>query len=122
LSIITAGVFSHDRSSKEIPNRNRVYLSVLVKFTQSGAFHAGVSKSLELNQISKFQISHQRNTCELLATTPENPRPGTPYTIARRDREYELRTILNDLQQLRTEKRDATYEITDTEAHLVLTV
>ena len=97
-------------------------MTVLVKFSQLGAFHAGISKSLDLNQISQFQISHQRNSCELLATTPENPRPGTPYTIARRDREYELKTILNDLQQLRTEQRDATYEITDTEAHLVLTV
>ena len=97
-------------------------MTVLVKFSQSGAFHAGISLSLDLNQISQFQISHQRNSCELEAITPENSRPGTPYTIARRDREYELKTILNDLQQLRTEKRDATYEITDTEAHLVLTV
>ena len=97
-------------------------MSVFVKFTQSGAFHAGVSKSLDLGQISKLQISRQRNTCELLATSPENPRPDTPYTIARRDQEYELKTILNDLQQLRSENRDATYEITDTEAHLVLTI
>jgi hypothetical protein len=89
---------------------------------QSGSFHSGVSKSLDLGLISKLQISRQRNSCELLATTPENPRPGMPYTIARRDQEYELKAILNDLQQLRVEKRDVTYEITDTEARLVSTV
>jgi hypothetical protein len=97
-------------------------MSVFVKFMQSGTFHAGESKSLDLALISKLQISHQRNTCELIATTPENPRPNTPYMIARRDRAYELQTILNDLQQIRNEKKDGIYEITDTEAHLVLTV
>jgi hypothetical protein len=97
-------------------------MSVRVKFMPSGAFHSGVSKYLDLGQISKLQISRQRNSCELLATTPENPQPSVPYTIARRDQEYELKAILNDLQQLRVEKRDATYEITDTETRFVLTV
>jgi hypothetical protein len=97
-------------------------MSVRVKFTPSGAFCSGVSKYLDLGQISKLQISRQRNSCELLATTPENPQPGVPYTIARRDQEYELKDILHDLQQLRMEKRDATYEITDKETRLVLAV
>jgi hypothetical protein len=97
-------------------------MSVLVKFMQSGSFHSGVSKSLDLGQISKLQISRQRNSCELLATTPENPQPSVPYMIARRDQEYELKAILNDLQLLRVEKRNVTYEITDTESRLVLTV
>jgi hypothetical protein len=97
-------------------------MSVRVKFMPSGAFSSGVSRYLDLGQISKFQISRQRNSCELQATTPENPQPGMPYIIARRDQEYELKDILNDLQQLRTEKRDATYEITDTETRLIVTV
>jgi len=97
-------------------------MSVLIKFMQSGSFHSGVSKSLDLGQISKLQISRQRNSCELLATTPENPQPGIPYIIARRDQEFELKAILNDLQQLRVENKNVTYEITETEARVVLTV
>jgi len=95
-------------------------MTVLVRFMQSGSFHAGDFKSLDLDKISKFEISRQRNTCELLVTTPENPQPNTPYMIAMRDREYELQAILQDLQRLKTEKKDAIYEITDTEARLVL--
>jgi len=68
-------------------------------------FHAGEFK---------FQISRQRNSCELLATTPENPRPDTPYMIARRDNEYQLQDILKDLQQLQQEHKDIIYDITDT--------
>jgi hypothetical protein len=94
-------------------------MSVQVKFMQSGSFNAGEFKFLDLDKISRLQITRQRNTCELLATTPENPRPNTPYMIARRDREYELQAILADLQQLKQEKREKIYEITDTEAHLV---
>ena len=94
-------------------------MSVQVKFMQSGSFNAGEFKFLDLDKISRLQITRQRNTCELLATTPENPRPNTPYMIARRDREYELQAILADLQQLKQEKRENIYEITDTEAHLV---
>ncbi|MCK9578988.1 MAG: hypothetical protein M0Q92_00880 [Methanoregula sp.] len=94
-------------------------MSVLVKFLQSGSFNDGKFKSLDLEKITKLQIAHLRNTCELLATTPENPRPNTPYIIARRDREYELQAILKDLQQLKRETKDITYEITDTEAHQV---
>ncbi len=94
-------------------------MSVQVKFMQSGSFNAGEFKFLDLDKISQLQITRQRNTCELLATTPENPRPNTPYRIARRDREYELQAILADLQHLKQEKREKIYEITDTEAHLV---
>jgi hypothetical protein len=94
-------------------------MSVLVKFMQSGSFHAGEFKSLDLNKISKFEISRQRNTCELLAITPENPRPNTPYMIARRDNEYQLQSILKDLQQLKQDNKDIIYHITDTEVHLV---
>lgn len=97
-------------------------MSVRIKFIPTGAFHSGVSRYLDLGQISKFQISRQRNSCELQAITPQNPQPGMPYIIARRDQEYELKDILNDLQQLKTEKRDATYEITDRETRLVITV
>ena len=92
-------------------------MSVQIRFVQSGSFHAGEFKSLDLDKISRFQIARQRNTCELHAITPENPRPDTPYIIARRDKEYEMAVILQDLQQLKTEKRDLIYEITDTEAH-----
>ena len=49
-------------------------MTVQVKFIQSGTFHAGEIKSLDLEKISRFQITHQRNTCELFVTTPENPR------------------------------------------------
>ena len=94
-------------------------MSVLVKFMQSGSFYAGEFKSIHLDKISKFEISHQRTTCELLAITPENPRPNTPYMIARRDNEYQLRAILKDLQQLNQENKDIIYNITDTEVHLV---
>ncbi|MGA2917988.1 hypothetical protein [Methanoregula sp.] len=94
-------------------------MTVLVRFMQSGAFHAGDFKSLDLDKISNLKIARQRNTCELLAATPENPQPNTPYMIARRDKEYELQAILQDLQQLKTEKTDVIYEITDTEAHRV---
>lgn len=97
-------------------------MSVRIKFIPTGALHSGVSRYLDLGQISKFQISRQRNSCELQAITPQNPQPGMPYIIARRDQEYELKDILNDLQQLKTEKRDATYEITDRETRLVITV
>ena len=92
-------------------------MTVQIKFMLSGSFHAGEFKSLDLSQITKLQISRLRNTCELFATTPENPRPETPYMIARRDREYELQGIMNDLQQLKSETKNITYEITDTEAH-----
>jgi hypothetical protein len=94
-------------------------MSVQVKFMQSGTFHAGEIKSLDLEKISRFPITHQRNTCELFVTTPENPRPETPYMLARRDREYELQAIVNDLRQLRSEQKEAVYTITDTDAGLV---
>jgi len=94
-------------------------MSVLVKFIQSGAFNSGDFKSLDLSLIEKIQISRLRNTSELLATTPENPQPNTPYIIARRDKEFEIQAILLDLQQLKREKKDGTYEITDTEAHFI---
>jgi hypothetical protein len=87
---------------------------------QSGTFHAGEIKSLDLDKISRFQITRQRNSCELLATTPENPRPDTPYMLARRDHEYELQAILSDLRQLKTEQKESVYRITDTEAGLVI--
>jgi hypothetical protein len=91
----------------------------VVRFMQSGSFHTGEYLSLDLAKISRFEISRQRNSCELHATTPENPRPATPYMIARRGREYEITAILNDLRQLNLEKKDTVYEITDTEARLV---
>jgi hypothetical protein len=94
-------------------------MTVLVRFAQSGSFHAGEFKSLDLDKISNIKISRQRNTCELLATTPENPQPNTPYMIARRDKEYELQAILQELQQLKQEKKEVIYEITDTEARVV---
>jgi hypothetical protein len=94
-------------------------MSVLIKFIQSGMFHAGDFLSIDLDKISKFQISRQRTTCELLAITPENPRPDTPYMIARRDNEYQLQAILKDLQLLKQEHKDIIYDITDTEVHLV---
>ncbi|MGB7788149.1 hypothetical protein [Methanoregula sp.] len=94
-------------------------MTVLVRFAQSGSFHAGEFKSLDLDKISDIRISRQRNTCELLATTPENPQPNTPYMIARRDKEYELQAILQELQQLKQGKKEVIYEITDTEARIV---
>ncbi len=94
-------------------------MSVQVKFMQSGSYNAGEFKFLDLDKISRLQITRQRNSCELLATTPENPRPDTPYRIARRDREYQLQAILTDLRQLRQDKKDTIYEITDTEARQV---
>ena len=95
-------------------------MSVQVTFMQSGTFHAGEIKSLDLDKISRFQITRQRNSCELLATTPENPRSDTPYMLARRDHEYELQAILSDLRQLKTEQKESVYRITDTEAGLVI--
>jgi hypothetical protein len=94
-------------------------MSVQVKFMQPGTFHTGMSLSIDLAKISKFEICHQRTTCELLATTPENPRPDTPYMIARRDNEYQLQDILKDLRQLQQEHKDIIYSITDTEVRRV---
>jgi len=94
-------------------------MTVKVKFLQSGQYHAGEFKYLDLSKITQIRISRLRNTSELLVTTPENPQPNTPYIIARRDHEYELQGILADLQQLKQEKREIIYEITDTEARRV---
>ncbi len=94
-------------------------MSVQVKFIQSGSFNAGEFKSLDLDKITRFEINRQRNTCELVAITPENPQQNSPYVIARRDIEYKLQDILKDLQQLKQEKKDIIYEITDTEVRLV---
>jgi len=96
-------------------------MSVQVKFMQSGSFHAGEFKLLDLDKISRFQISHQRNCCELFVTTPENPRPNTPYMLARRDHEYELKDIITDLQKLKQGQNEIVYEITETEAGQVTT-
>ncbi len=98
-----------------MPGYGGIPLSVTVKFMHStGAFHSGEFVSLDLDKISQLRITRQRNTCELLAITPENPQPNQPYSIARRDRENQLEAILQDLRELRTEKRAITYEITDT--------
>ncbi|PKL58576.1 MAG: hypothetical protein CVV34_01640 [Methanomicrobiales archaeon HGW-Methanomicrobiales-5] len=94
-------------------------MSVLIKFIQSGSFHAGDFKSLDLDKITKFEINRQRNSCDLVAITPENPQQNSPYVIARRDIEYKLQDILTDLQQLKQEKKDIIYEITDTEVHQI---
>jgi len=95
-------------------------MSVTVKFIHSGgAFHTGEFISIDLARISQLKITRQRNTCELLATTPENPQPNQPYSIARRDRENQLQVILQDLQQLKQGKTDIIYEITDTEVHRI---
>jgi hypothetical protein len=94
-------------------------MTVKVRFMQSGQFNSGEFKSLDLSKISKLQINHLRNSCELLATSSENPRPDTPYIIAARDNQHEIQAIMNDLQQLRSEKKDIIYEITGTEAHRV---
>jgi hypothetical protein len=104
----------------KIPFRQVHGMSVQIRFVQSGSFHAGEFKSLDLDKISRFQITRQRNTCELLATTPENPQPNTPFMLARRDNEYELQAILTDLRQLKTEQKKSVYRITDTEAGLVV--
>ncbi|HII98159.1 MAG TPA: hypothetical protein HA272_02565 [Methanoregula sp.] len=95
-------------------------MSVQVKFIQSGSFNAGVYKSLELDKITRFEINHLRNTCELIAITPENPRDNSPYVIARRDSEYQLQDILKDLQQLKRENKDIIYEITDSEVRKII--
>ena len=94
-------------------------MTVMVKFTQSGAFNSGDFKFLDLALITKLQISRLRNTCELLAFTPENPQPSAPYIIARRDRATQLEEILTDLNQLKRGTADITYEITDSEARRV---
>jgi hypothetical protein len=88
-------------------------MGVMVKFVQSGAFNSGEFKSLELDKITDLKIAHQRNGCELQVTTPENPQPGSPYIIAKRDKDYLLQDILNDLLKLKNEKREVIYEITD---------
>jgi hypothetical protein len=94
-------------------------MTVIVKFRQSGQFNSGEFKSLDLGKITRLRINHLRNSCELLATTPENPRPNTPYLIAERENAYELQTIIDDLQHLQKEKKSGIYEITETEAHLL---
>jgi len=95
-------------------------MSVTVKFIHSsGPFHSGEFVSIDLARISQLKITRQRNTCELLAITPENPQPNQPYSIARRDRENLLQVILQDLQQLRQEKNEIIYEITDTEVRRI---
>lgn len=94
-------------------------MGVLVKFLQSGAFNSGEFKSLDLDKITKFEIKHLRNSCELLAITPENPQQNLPYVIAQRDKEYKLEDILKDLQQLKQEKKDIIYEITATDVRKV---
>ena len=94
-------------------------MTVVVKFRQSGQFNAGEFKSLELDKITKLRINYLRNSCELVADTPENPRPNTPYIIAAREKSYELQTIIDELQQLRQGKKSGIYEITETEAHLL---
>jgi hypothetical protein len=94
-------------------------MSVSVKFMRSGAFHAGESLCIDLEKISKLEINRLRNTCELLAITPENPQQNNPYVIARRDSEYMLKDILRELQQLRQGSTDIIFEITDTETHQV---
>jgi len=94
-------------------------MSIIVKFKQQGQFNAGEFRSLELDKITKLQVNHLRNSCELVADTPENPRPNTPYIIAARENAYELQTIINELDQLRRAKKSGVYEITETEAHLI---
>ena len=89
-------------------------MGVLVRFrAPSGLI------SLDLGRISSFEITRQRNTCELLAITPENPRKDTPYAIAKRDKEWQLKNILADLQRLKGEPGDIIFEITDTDCCLV---
>jgi hypothetical protein len=90
-------------------------MSVKVKFhAPSGVV------TLDLAKISNLQITRQRNTCEILATTPENPHPQVPYSIARRDKEYELNDIIHDLQELKKDSTaDIIFEITDSEVHRI---
>jgi hypothetical protein len=95
-------------------------MTLTIRFMQSGQFNAGELKSLDLEKITKLQINRLRNTCELHATTPENPRPNTPFLIASRERAYELQVIIDDLEQFRRTKKTGIYEITETESHLVL--
>ena len=97
-------------------------MTVFIKFRHSGVFHKGDSLSIDLSKVSEFRITRQRNTCELLAITPENPQPDRPYSIATRDREYQLQEIMTDLNQLKKEKRDITYEITDTGVQRLMSV
>jgi len=94
-------------------------MSVFVKFQHVGVFHTGDSVSIDLSKISEFKITRQRNTCDLLAITPENQQPDKPYAIATRDREYQLQEIITDLRKLKKENRDLVYEITDTEVHRI---
>jgi hypothetical protein len=94
-------------------------MTITLTFKQSGQFNSGEFKSLDLDQITQLRINRLRNTCELYATTPENPRSNTPYVIASRENTYELQAMIDELQQLRQAKRSGVYEITETEAHLV---
>lgn len=94
-------------------------MTITVKFMQSGQFNSGEFKSLDLDRITKLQINRLRNTCELYATTLENPRPNTPFIIASRERAYELQAIIDELLQYKQAKKSGVYEITDTEARLV---
>lgn len=89
-------------------------MSVSIRFRHSGGFI-----SIDLSRISTFQITRQRNTCELLAITPENPRRNSPYSIARRDKEWQLKEIMDNLVRLKGEGKDLLFEITDTDCHLV---
>jgi len=94
-------------------------MSVLVRFMQSGAFHAAEFLSIDPGKISRFQISHQRTTCELLVNTPENPRPNIPYMIARMDNVFQIKAILKDLQQLKQGNKNIIYDISDNEVNLI---
>ena len=94
-------------------------MSVFVKFRHSGVFHRGDFLSIDPGKISEFRITRQRNTCELLAITPENHQSDRPYSIATRDREYQLQEIITDLKALKKENGDLIYEITDTDVHRI---
>ncbi|WP_292370997.1 hypothetical protein [Methanoregula sp. UBA64] len=96
-------------------------MSVMVKFHHVGVFHSGDSLSIDLSKITEFKITRQRNTCDLLAITPENQQPDRPYAIATRDREFQLQEIIADLKKLKTERRNLVYEITDTEVRREIT-
>ncbi|HNX18596.1 MAG TPA: hypothetical protein PKM50_09770 [Methanoregula sp.] len=61
-------------------------MSTYVKFRHTGVFHSGDSLSIDLDKISEFKITRLRNTCELLAITPENHQSDKPDSIATRDR------------------------------------
>ena len=97
-------------------------MSVFIKFRHSGVYHKGDSLSIDLAKISEFKITRQRNTCELLAITPENRQPDRPYSIATRHREYQLQEIMTDLRQLKKETKAITCKITDTGVHRVVNV